>query len=100
MTDEVMLFKRIRDVALRLPYRSAGFIEWLKVRASGSFDFHHLFGSVHGLKSTDLLGVLRTREQHRHLELHPMENYDLIPEAIANLLAYVRELEDRARDTE
>lgn len=94
LSDSKMLFKVLRNIALTNPCRSKKYIGWLKAKSGRTdLEFHHLFGSVHGLKSTDLLGVLRTHPEHMRLESHPEENYNLIPEAIQNLLMYVSDNE-------
>ena len=94
MNDGDILFRRIKNIALTKPHRSRTFKEFVKLRAtSEGQDFHHVFGSVHSLKSTDLLGVAVTREAHSMYGRNRAWLIEQIPGAIENLLAYVELLE-------
>ena len=101
ISEEHMVFKRIRDIALRKPHRSTRYKNWLHSQGDNSNkDLHHLFGSTQSLKSTDLMLIAVTRERHNYLELNPHENHELIPECIHNLLQYVAFLEERVEQME
>ena len=101
ISEEHMMFKRIRDIALRKPHRSRRYKDWLLGQPeNGGKDPHHLFSSSGSLKSTDLLLIAVTRERHNHLEAHPHENHELIPECIHNLLQYTAFLEERVEQME
>jgi hypothetical protein len=83
VTDLDILFKRLRHVFLTEPQRSRRYLQWVKTipcvlcvenhltPAEGTTDPHHLFGSVHGLKSSDLTVVPLCREHHQEAEAHP-----------------------------
>ena len=90
MTDEQILFKRIRNVALKFGKNEA-YKKWLKSRHPDK-DFHHVFGSVFGRKSTDMLAVLVTREDHSANQNNTDWLIEQIPEAIENLIEYVEHL--------
>ncbi len=96
-TDADILFSRIRNVAIKRHYKSKAFIEFVMSRHPGK-TFHHVFGSVFNLKSTDLLGVPVVLKEH----LEGEENRDWIiqqmPEAIDNLLLYVEYLEGKVKE--
>lgn len=91
LSDSRILFKRIRDVALRHG-KSPKYKAWLKAK-NQSKDFHHVLGSVFGRKSTDLLAVLVDREDHTVNQDNTDWLIEQIPEAIENLLEYVEHLE-------
>lgn len=89
--DSEILFRRIRDIALRKPHHSKRYIKFVMDKSNvQDGTFHHVCGSVHGLKSTDLLGVAVNGKEH----LEGEQNHDWIveqlPKAIENLLEYVR----------
>lgn len=93
-TDSEILFSRIRNVALKKPHRSQKFIRFVKERAHAQgLDFHHVFGSIGPLKSTDLLGVAVGREEHTRGEQDKDWLIRQMPQAIENLLEYVKYLE-------
>lgn len=92
MTDDLILFKRIRNVALS-HQKHEKYKQWLKKRNPGK-DFHHVFGSVIGRKSTDLLAVMVTREDHTLNQENKDWLIQQIPEAIDNLLTFI-ESDDR-----
>ena len=56
-------------------------------------EFHHVVGR----KTTDYLGVMLTREEHRQRHDHPTMYFieDLL-QAVRNLMLYVRRLENEA----
>ena len=91
---ERILFSRLKSVAQTRPYRSSRFKTWLRERSPGK-DLHHVFGSVHGMKSSDLLSVMVEHGEHMSGE----ENIDWLveqmPGAIENLLRYVEYLEEK-----
>lgn len=92
-TDDRILFSRLRFVALHEPHRSRRFIAWLKSQEKKG-EFHHVFGSVHKLKSTDLLGVIvEDHQEHMTGEQSIQWLMQQVPEAVANLLDYVKYLE-------
>ena len=94
MNDCEILFRRIKNVALRKPYRSRRFREFVLSRLPGK-TFHHVFGSVHGLKSTDLLGTAEKGTEHLEGQRDRDWLIDKIPEAVGNLLRYVEFLESK-----
>lgn len=93
--DERILFSRLKNVAQTKPRRSARFKTWLRLRHRDG-DFHHVFGSVHKLKSTDLLAVIVPHKQHIEGEDSIEWLVEQVPAAISNLLAYAAEMEDRS----
>ena len=93
-SDSEILFSRIRNIALKKPYRSEKFKKFVKSRSGSDLDFHHAFGSVHGLKSTDLLGVAVGREEHSRGEMSKDWLIEQMPKAIENLIEYVKHLEE------
>ena len=96
-SDSEILFSRIRNVALKHPHRSEKFKAFVRSRGFHGAEFHHVFGSVHGLKSTDLLGVAVFHKEHMEGELNKEWIIEQMPGAISNLLAYVEHLEDELK---
>jgi hypothetical protein len=87
------LFAELRH---KLPIvKSKSFIQFTKHRKTGK-DFHHLLGSSHGIKLTDLLGVCVDHKEH----LTKIENdkanacRKYLAEAISNLFHYIIFLEN------
>lgn len=93
-TDADILFRQIKNIALTKPYRSKKFMQFVRDRKPGS-TYHHVFGSVHSLKSSDLLGIAAPLDEHLKGEGDREWQLQQIPEAIANLLAYVEMLESK-----
>ncbi len=95
-TDAEILFSRLRNIALKKPHRSERFKKFVRERGTAGLDFHHVFGSVHGLKSTDLMGVCVSHEEHMLGELNREWILEQMPKALENLLEYVKHLEENA----
>ena len=96
MTDSLILFRKIKDVALRKPVQSERFKNFVTAFQSAGrpdLDFHHVFGSVHGLKSSGYLGVAVGRQEHSIGQDDPAWLLSKIPEAVGNLLKYAELLE-------
>ena len=96
MTDSELLFKRIRNVALSHG-KSERYYKWLKDQ-DRSKEFHHVFTSTFGRKSTDYLGVLAVPEEHRLNQDNKDWLIEQMPGAIDNLLSYVAELESELKN--
>jgi len=95
LNDEEILYLRLKDIALIQPYKSPAFKKFVMSRSiQFGMEFHHAFGSVHHLKSTDLLGVAVTGEAHRAGQLHREWIISKIPEALRNLLMWAEHLEE------
>jgi vacuolar-type H+-ATPase subunit C/Vma6 len=96
--DAEILFQRLKDVAIRNPYRSEKFKKFVKeLNDTPHYDFHHVFESIGSIKSTDLLGV--AEEHFRHLEAHNEREkiIALMPRAVENLIKYVIHLEQELK---
>ena len=63
-------------------------------QTSGKETFHHVFGSLGSLKSTDLLGVGLNGDEHSIIEGERERLIQQIPGAIENLLNYTKLLEE------
>lgn len=87
-SDDEIMFSRFRNVALENPHRSEQFKAFVRARGPHGAEFHHVFGSVHGLKSTDMLGVAVTHSEHMEGELNKDWIIEQAPGAIRNLIAY------------
>jgi hypothetical protein len=96
LNESEIIFLRIKDVALRQPYRSPAFRKFVMDRGPKmeGMEFHHVTGSVHGLKSTDLLGCAVTGNAHRAGQQHREWEISKLPEGFANLLAWAEHLEE------
>lgn len=90
--DARILFSRIKHVAQTQPHRSAKFKTWLRLNHREG-DFHHVFGSVHGLKSTDLLAVIVPHKTHIEGEDSIDWLVSQVPQAVQNLIRYCVHLE-------
>ena len=88
------MFSRLKSVAQTRPYRSERFKAWLREKSSGK-DLHHVFGSVHGMKSSDLLAVMVEHGEHMSGEDSIDWLVEQMPEAVENLLRYVEYLEEK-----
>ncbi len=96
ITERDILFRRLKEVAIRNPYRSESFKKFVReLRDTPGYDFHHVFGSMGKVKSTDLLGVMRKHLDHMQIHSERERIIELIPEAIENLIKYVIYLEGR-----
>ncbi len=93
-TDFEIFCFRLRNLALTKPYRSERYKKWLKERFPNSDDPHHICGSVHGMKSTDLLCVAVTRKEHSEIQ-HKAVTMDQVLGTISNLMEYVKYLEGK-----
>ena len=99
--DKKILFTRCRnEVNLS---KSPRYIKWLKAKYPGR-EPHHLLGSTLGLKYTDHLIVMLTREEHKECEpkigsshYNKAEAFiKYLPQAINNLVSYVEFLNSGA----
>lgn len=73
------------------PYRCEEFKEYVKQHSlMYRPEFHHVFGSLGSLKSTDLLGVAVDPLTHREHQDDRIWVIEQLPKAIENLLMYVR----------
>jgi len=92
--NDRILFSRVKHVAQKSPHRSPRFKAWLKGRGALG-DFHHVCGSVHKLKSTDLLAVIVPHKSHMEGEESIEWLVQQLPQGIENLLRYAQHLEER-----
>lgn len=90
-SDGDILFTRIKNVAMQNPQRDEEFKAMVREQMPGS-EFHHVFTSTFGLKSTDLLGVAVSTEEHYKNQTNRDWLIEQIPGAIKNLLMYVTKL--------
>jgi len=90
-SDSDVLFYRIKNVALQNPQRDEEFKDLVREQIPGS-EFHHVFTSTVGLKSTDLLGVAVRTEDHNENQTNRDWLIEKIPGAIRNLILYVIKL--------
>jgi len=90
-SDSDILFVRIKNIALQNPQRDEEFKELVREQIPGS-EFHHVFTSTLGLKSTDLLGVAVRHEEHSKNQTNRDWLIEQIPGAIRNLIMYVVKL--------
>jgi hypothetical protein len=93
-SDSQILFKRIKDVAFRNAAKSEEFKKFVRDQKPGS-EFHHVFGSIGPKKTTDYLGVALTNEEHTRAHFDNDYLISLMPEAIENILKYVKYLEQK-----
>jgi len=93
--NEEILFKRIKNIALHKPHKSPQYIAFLKEKYQYQGDFHHVFGSLGSLKSTDLLGVIVSHDEHMRGESDREWIIEQLPQAIKNLIDYVVYLEQK-----
>ena len=92
MNDSLILFRKIKDVALRKPVQSKRFHDFV-TNGRPDLDGHHVFGSVHGLKSSGYLLVAVGRNEHSLGGDDQDWLISKIPEAIGNLLRFVELME-------
>ena len=90
MTDFELLCKRLRHISLTKPHRSKRFMSF--VRKEGE-TFHHVFGSVHGMKSSDLCGMSLDGVKHSLKQDRKIEVEDVVA-VVQNLIQYVEKLEN------
>ncbi len=96
--DSDILFKRIKNVALKFSgERDKEFIEFVMKDRAGD-TFHHVCSSVHGLKSTDLLGAAVNAEDHYKNQPERDWLIKWIPAAIENLIRYVIHLKVKNKE--
>lgn len=78
--DRMTIFLRVaRSVALERPVRNREWLDWVasrKCAACGedAAEAHHLFGSVFGMKSSDLFVVPICRKHHIELQNAPLSD--------------------------
>lgn len=89
MTDEEILFRAIKDIALKNPQRDEDFKKFVK-GDDPTLTFHHVCGSLGSLKSTDYLGVGIGISEHTIAEGDRAQIIKYLPRAIGNLLRYVK----------
>jgi hypothetical protein len=89
-TDFEIFAKVMRSEALRRPYRSERYKEFVTKKEK---DPHHIYGSVHGLKSTDLAIIPVTRLEHVGIQNKPVTQSQ-IREAIRWNWEYIKHLEE------
>ena len=89
---DLFLFRR-PDLAMTTPRRSPRYKKWLLQRSPGKTDPHHIFGSTLAIKSSDLLLIAVTRQEHEKIQ-HEKTTPDQSIEAFRNLLAYTAYLEE------
>lgn len=90
-SDGDILFIRIKNVALQNPQRDEEFKTLVRKQIPGG-QFHHVFTSTVGMKSTDLLGVAVRPEEHNENQTNRDWLIEQIPGAIRNLIMYVIKL--------
>lgn len=96
-TDLHLFLSRARSlIGLTAPYRSERYKKWLRARDERPVDFHHVLGSVHGMKSTDLMAITLTREEHQRVQNEPLSEYQFLG-AVLNLMKYVEYLEGKTK---
>lgn len=93
MRDDDILFRRIKDIALKFD-QSPSYQRWLRDRV-GSKDIHHCCASVHGRKSTNLLAVGVPHIEHIENQDNRDWLIEKLPEGIQNLIEYALHLESR-----
>jgi hypothetical protein len=96
-TDDRILFSRIRDIALKMPYQSKMYRDWLKHEWSPG-DLHHVCGSSENLKSTNLLAVIVPHKEHLEGGESIEWRMQQLPQAFLNLIDYVMFLEETIRE--
>ena len=87
--DERIVFRRLRDVYLRHG-KSPKYLAWLRNRHPGK-ELHHVFGSVHGRKSSDFGVVPVDPMVHRERQNDPDWCFSQIFQSIDLLLEYLDE---------
>lgn len=89
--DERILYRQLRDVYLRYG-KSPKYKAWLRKRYPDK-ELHHVFGSVHGRKSSDY-GIVPVDPMEHRLKQNDVDwCFSQIPMAINLLLMYVSEQE-------
>ena len=93
MKSDIDLFlSRFRNLALTVPYRSERYKAYLREKYHFADDLHHVFGSVHGMKSSDLFLIAVTRAEHNKIQ-HERPTIEQLLGAVSNLIEYVKYLE-------
>ena len=94
----IMLYKRLRSFALHDPVRSSKWLSHIRrlpcceCGTHPPSEPHHLLGSVHGLKSSDIFTVPLCRPCHDKHEREPKRNPELIECAVKVMHEYLRGL--------
>lgn len=77
------------------PWKSKGYLAWLKIKFPG-YDLHHCLNSFTGFKVSDSLMVPLSREQHSQVHENNQDEFfeDNLYIALNNLQGYITYLED------
>lgn len=96
-SDTRILFSRCRDQALIEPARSRDYKKF--IIGGMALDPHHVFGSVHGLKSTDygIVAVSPLEHQTRQNQDEVEWGIDLLPQVFRNNWRYIQFLENKLK---
>ena len=98
----MMQYKWLRNAALTKPARDKKYLEWLREQPCCLCDRpprsepHHIYGSVHGMKSSDYGAVPVCRECHNFYEQNPKENAGLVEHQVVCLMRYLTTLRENA----
>jgi hypothetical protein len=76
--------------------QSAAYIRWKRNRKQG--EIHHVFGSMFSRKSTDYLTVSLGHEQHMETHSDRDQIILLMPDAVNDLIEYVKFLEAKIKE--
>lgn len=93
LSDDEILFRRLKDVCMRSPVQSKRYKAWVMQEHPGK-TFHHIFGSLGSLKSSGYMGVAVPFKEHSDNQDERRWLIEQLPQALDNLLRYVKELED------
>jgi mannitol-1-phosphate/altronate dehydrogenase len=85
--EEKIIFSRFRNIYLRHG-KSPAYIAYLRKRFPGK-EIHHVYGSVHGMKSSDFGTVPVDPVEHREKQNDPRWCYDQMYLAVELLIEYV-----------
>ncbi len=91
ITDIDILYRKLRDISFKKPFRSEKYKKFVREK-SGKETFHHICGSYHGLKSSDLLGIGLNAEEHSLIQ-NEKPTIEHIVKAVENLMRYIEEMQ-------
>ena len=97
-TDVDFLYLRLKSIAGTKPRKSKRFIQFVMDRNRGAEQFHHVFCSYMGMKTTDYLGVGVQGREHNEKQDDREWLFEQIPKAVENLLLYCYMLEDENQE--